>query len=524
MRRRDFLKFGSTGLAVVAVGTMADWPVFWRGSRAFASSLDSSRLNLDMVEAMAEMVDGIQVPMWAFKLEGTDHSAMLGGARIPGPVLVALEGDRVRLRITNHITQGGVHGFAIPGVPLTVNGNAVSEVIIPAGGNEVDVEFTAPAAGTYMYFDPLNAPVNRVMGLHGVLVVLPDSLGNTSPYSGLSGSSAVQRLFNDLGVAAHFPGTPWDPARNAVWVFNVIDPDKAELAAAGSTAIAPSTFLGGFLPQYFTLNGKSGFFSAQHGHDGMNDAEAHVNGLENTLSVADGLFDPQASISIRGTVGQPLVIRSLNAGLMWQSPHIHGNHVYPLSHANVLDARRDILSNLTMLDTWALGPGDIKDLLLPFIQPPDIPQATWDRLITDSSDELFPLIYPMHDHNEISNTAAGGNYPQGAATHWQIDAPFDPADPATGVVTLERAELRVKTGQLLLDGHFTVPNVLLNVHAGGSSGPELNEHIQVGMDGSFRFRGRALKALTSRFITLMHHDQGDPNVIHASRSVRLRLR
>ena len=525
MKRRDFIKFGATGLTVAAVGVMADWPVFWRGNAAQASGLHSGHLSLDMVEATAEMVDGIPVPMWAFKLANTTHAEMFGGARIPGPVLVALEGDRISLTLTNHITQGGAHGFAIPGVSLTAHGNTMSQVTVPQG-EEVQVEFTAPAAGTYMYLDPLNAPVNRVMGLHGALVVLPDAIDTNTPYSGLSGSSAVQRLFDDLGSAAHFPGTPWDQARNAVWVFNVIDPVKAALATASSSALAPATFLGGFLPQYFTLNGKSGFFSAQHGHDSSAEGEGgheHVDGLENTLSIADGLFDNQGSISIRGTVGQPIVIRSLNAGLMWQSPHIHGNHVYRLADANILDGRRGIRTNLDMIDTWTLAPGDIKDVLLAYIAPPDIPANYWQRVAAGTNQELFPLLYPMHDHNEISNTAAGGNYPQGCATHWQIDGPFDPTDPATGVIVIERADLRVKTGQLFVEGQFTVPNVLLDIHAGGGSGPTVTRTVRVGADGRFSFRGRALKALASRFITMMHHDPADPSLVHASRTVRLRL-
>ena len=520
MKRRDFLKFSSTGLAVVAVGSMADWPAFWRGSQASAATFGNVQLSLDMVEAAAEMVDGIQVPMWAFKVAGTDHSQPVGGARIPGPVLVALEGDRIRLSITNQLTQGGAHGFAIPGVSLLVDNSPVSQVVIPGGAAPTEIEFTAPPAGTYMYLDPLNAPVNRTMGLHGALVVLPDPLASNAPYSGLGASSAVQRLFDDLGTAAHFPGNPWDSARNAVWVMNVIDPDKAAAATAGSSAMPSATFLDGFLPQYFTINGKSGFFSAQHGHGET--AGGHAS-LENLLSLASGLSDPQGNISIRGTVGQPLVIRNLNAGLMWNSPHIHGNHVYPLAHARINPDNsagpRYVSNNLTMLDTWTMAPGDIRDILLPFIQPPDIPAAAWPPV-----QELFPLLYPMHDHNEISNTAAGANYPQGMVTHWQIDAPFDPTNPATAVTTVERAELRVKTGQHTLEGSCTVPNLQLAVQAGGSGSPLLDTRVLVGADGRFRFRGRALKALASHYVTLIPVGPDDTLFHQAGRTVPLQPR
>ncbi|MDO9079988.1 MAG: multicopper oxidase domain-containing protein, partial [Desulfuromonadales bacterium] len=188
MNRRDFLKIGASGLTMVAVGTMADWPLF-SGSPAFAAHLASGYLELDMVADDAEMVDGVLVPMWAFTLTGTDYAGMLGGPRIPGPGLIALEGDRIRMRITNSVGQGGAHGFAIPGV--------VSPVTIPPG-DHVEIEFTAPAAGTYMYLDPLNAPVNRVMGLHGSFIVLPNPIGNNTPYS--NPTNRVQQLFNDLGT------------------------------------------------------------------------------------------------------------------------------------------------------------------------------------------------------------------------------------------------------------------------------------------------------------------------------------
>jgi hypothetical protein len=460
--------------------------------------------------------------MWCFKLHdnhGVDNP--LTTPRIPGLALISLPGDHIRLRITNSLGGSRAHRFAIPGVTLTVNGHEVQSVLIPRGSeNAVDIEFTAPDPGTYMYLDPENAPVNRMMGLHGLLVVLPDPISNNStPYR--NPTPNIQRLFDDLGTADHFPGTPWDSARNAIWVFNVIHSARCIEAAGSSSAINPARFSlsSGFLPDFFTLNGKSGFFGAQHAH--------HSEGIEGTnfFSLGTGLHNMQSHISIRGRVGQPMVIRTVNAGIMWHSPHIHGNHVYPLSHANYLSGQRALETNLTMIDTQVLAPGDIHDLLLPFIQPPDIPPAVWPP-----ADERFPLTYPMHDHNEISNTAAGGNYPQGAVTHWQIDGPFDPTDPAGGVIFIDRADMRVKIGQLILEGRFTVPSpsdsnpIYLDVHAGDSSGPIFFERIRVGTDGRFLFRGRAIKAMNARFVTMMHHDEANPHMVHATRTVPLRLR
>ncbi|MDO3378356.1 multicopper oxidase domain-containing protein [Geoalkalibacter halelectricus] len=551
MKRRDFLKFTSTGLAVVAVGSMADWPAFWRGSQAHASSFGLDRLELEMVAVDAEMVDGIPVPMWAFKIDDDDHEGEgmehhITAARIPGPALVALAGDRIRLRITNSIAGTRTHRFAIPGVTLTVNGTQMDSVVVPHD-DRVDIEFTAPAPGTYMYLDPENAPINRMMGLHGVLVSMANPVGNNTPY--LSPTSNIQKLFNDLGTAPHFsPGNPWDMARNTIWVFNVIDSEKFGDVAESATALPSSTFMtfvGGnrFLPDYFTINGKSGFFGAQHSHHSDEMDVVHDTD-DGRIIIANAVYDMQSNVSFKGTVGQPMLVRTLNAGNMWHSPHIHGTHVFPLSHNNIMrpaETFPKLETNLFMIDTWALEPGGIKDVLHPFTIPPDIPVDAdvvgGGRKAWPPVDERFPLVYPMHDHNEITNTAAGGNYPHGITTHWQIDADFDPTDPATGVILIDRADLRVKTGQLVVEGRFTVASpsdsdpLFLHLHAGGASGPMITGSIRVGTDGRFRFRGRALKALGRRFVTLMHHGHSDDNgngddhvVVHAVRTVPLRLR
>lgn len=465
MDRREFLRLGGCGLAAVVVGGAGGWALFHPGSVAHAAN---GTFDLTLVEAQHEMVDGIPVPAWAFE------SSLLQGPRIPGPAIFATEGEAVRIRVRNTIARGGAHGWAIPGV-------AATGPLAP--GEEVEITFNAPGAGTYMYLDPFNEPVNRVMGLHGVLVVLPPAVGSNTPYS--APTANVQRLFDDFGTAAHFPGHPWNPDRNAIWVFSTIDPDKHALAAASAGGISPALFLGGYLPQYFTVNGKSGFFAAQH-------QGGHQEPVRSP--------DLQANISIHGHVGEPCLIRNVNAGLMWHSPHIHGNHVYLLAR------NETVMNNLSFLDTWFIAPAARMDLLLPYIQPPDIPQATWQRFVQGNNQELFPLVYPVHDHNEISNTAAGGNYPQGMVSHWQIDGTVETAPE---VITVDRAEMRIKTGQLFLSGRSSGnPGDVLSVHAGPDAGGPTLGTMTVAADGTWRFTGRALKAMRSRQVTVHRHESG----------------
>ncbi|MCM2264095.1 MAG: multicopper oxidase domain-containing protein [Desulfuromonadales bacterium] len=478
MNRRDFLKFSSCGLTAVAIGGAGGVSLFGLNTVAHAASGET--IHLTMVEADAEMVDGVVVPMWAFASDLFASSP----ARIPGPILFVREGEPVTVSVTNQIANGGAHGFAVPGIADTG--------AIPFGQTRT-VTFTAPPAGTHFYLDPNNAPVNRVMGLHGALVVLPNPVGKNTPYS--NPTPNVQALFDDLGTAAHFPGHPWDQDRNAIWIICTVDPNRNAQAFAHPTGIDPAVFAATsgpdrYLSQYFTINGASGFFGAQHGH-GAHDGHDHSNNP-----------DTQAQISIHGNVGQPVIIRTLNAGLMWNSLHIHGNHVYRLTDDDT------VRNHLEMVDTWSMPPGMRRDVLLPYIAPPDIPANFWTRAADGINDELFPLFYPMHDHNEISNTAAGGNYPQGLATHWQIDGPVSPDDE---VISIERADLRLRTGELILEGHSSRPSTptdSLSIHAGPDATGPIIGTMKVGADGRWRFRGRALKALASRRVTVHNHVTG----------------
>jgi hypothetical protein len=87
------------------------------------------------------------------------------------------------------------------------------------------------------------------------------------------------------------------------------------------------------------------------------------------------------------------------------------------------DAPSQPRDNIVELDTWLMSPMDRKDLLLPFCKPPDIPENAWPP-----RQEPFPFKYPMHCHIEMSQTAAGGNYPQGLVTDWQMLGPYIPND------------------------------------------------------------------------------------------------
>ncbi|MBT0652767.1 multicopper oxidase domain-containing protein [Geomobilimonas luticola] len=453
--RRDFLKLSSSGLAAVALGT-AGLQLFWRGSEAVAAT---QVLNLEIVEALHEMTDKVQIPVWAFQMAGDVP-------RVPGMVIAAVEGDEVDIRITNR--HSVVHGFSIPGIP------AATTTINP--GATVNIRFPAPPAGTYLYLDHLNAPLNRVMGLHGAFVSMPRI--PFTPYS--NATSNVTKLFEHFGTTNHFPGNPWDPARSWIWLVNSYDPVKNAQAAA-NPAMSGATFAGNYVPQYFTISGKSGFFASHDPH-----------------------------IAVSGRVGQPALVRCLNAGLVWHSMHLHGNHVYVLTDSNLGNGGLTVQQNLILVDVWSLPPLSGKDVVIPFIKPPDIPDETWNRMISGVSDEVFPLDFPMHCHTEPSQTAAAGNYPSGLLTHFMIEGNISAGD---ATIQVEKAELRIKFGKLTLKGTCSLPaGSILEIYAGGAVTPQsqLVGRTTVQVGGIWTFSGRALRAIPSRSVSITAQNKANP--------------
>jgi hypothetical protein len=189
-----------------------------------------------------------------------------------------------------------------------------------------------------------------------------------------------------------------------VWVLHDVDQVWGEKARTRQ----PIDFAT-LLPRYFTINGVSG-----------------------EQSVASRRNLPARSVNADGVVGKGTLIRIVNTGGAFHSPHFHGNHVYVLTE----DGDVPLIGGLPALaadgrpiavekDVFAIFPLRRKDVLLPFHTPYD----------------QFPLYdpanspnyrYPMHCHDEMSQTAGGGQYPSGMYTEWELSGPLGPPKPPTG--------------------------------------------------------------------------------------------
>ena len=414
MKRREFLKLGGAG--VVATGAL---------SGTAQGQLAPITIDLTINSSRAMLIDGKYVNVLAF-------SSLTISTRVPGPVLRVTEGDRVIVNVTNMRPES--HRFEIGGIPgskLDIAANATGTV-----------QFTAPGAGTYLYYDNSHGSTHlyRLLGLHGAFIVHPAAgngmsngggLSTITPYSmprytasNPAGVTAVSKVFEAFGNAPRFPGGKWEPCeldkeystQECIWLFTEVDPRLNALITP--TGISTSTMTGStaaliasYLPRYFTINGRSGYDLMQ-----------------------------APDVQIRNYVGEPTLIRTMNAGLAHHSTHIHGNHMMELAHSIIKTDALDLDSivppvgaaapsigqvvlhdNVWERDVWPTWPLQIRDMLLPFEIPPDIPN--WTRLTSAAAQEKFPLRYVMHDHCEMGTTAAGGNYPQGAVLHWEIAGP-----------------------------------------------------------------------------------------------------
>jgi len=422
MKRRDFLKLGAAGVATLVLGPRL--PGFGIKD-AFAAS---QTLDVVITDARKDMVthNAINTAQCYFWIYQMTADGVPVPPDCPGPTICAVKGDSITINITNNLDEP--HSFYIPGIfdsgPIAPNGGTYSGTL------------TASVSGAHMYYDNLNEPVNRVMGLHGGLVVRPAAAAvghKFTPYD--NPGTHVQALYDDFGGTEHFPGLAWEegdpatltpPFRQYVWLLHQASPNLfAEVGNYTPGQNYPAAdFLEKFLrdpfsptrannlPQYFTINGQSGFFSHS-----------------------------SPTITPCGRIGEPVILHIMNAGIWTHSMHYHCNHFYVTSVNGVPSP------NPIWVDLYNLNPMDRVDYTLPFMRPPNVPNTrgiglpdpgligingnpcwppveefglhfpalgTTAKDINGNDVELgqrqSPLNYPMHDHCEPSQTSQGGNY------------------------------------------------------------------------------------------------------------------
>ncbi len=260
---------------------------------------------------------------------------------VPAQPFLVIQGDTVTITINN--TLSTEHSFVIDGV---VNSGVI------AAGESKTFSFVAEKAGSFLFYDNLNTPFNRLSGLHGGMAVMPVNSTNELYENSPTFKQQYFWLINDIDPIWH------DNFRNSV---------------------IPQTK---FIPAYFTINGLS---MRVPGHPDYKNANI------------DSGYAPQTRIV--GSIGERALIRTLHAGLCTHSMHWHANHVEWLTKNGKI--RDDIWEKDTVLLPGNKGQIDV---IYPFDPPPN----------------AFPAVtkghYPMHFHDETTQTAGGGLYQFGVAT------------------------------------------------------------------------------------------------------------
>jgi FtsP/CotA-like multicopper oxidase with cupredoxin domain len=383
--RRRFLQ-GS--VATVAIAGAA---------RVLPASAAPEPFRLTITEGDLTMVDG--TPVFFRGFAGPDG----GPPRLPGPPLgnpgplptnpEITEGELVRVSITNATPRD--HTFLIERTAgEAASSPVVGPVRIPARTTTpVEIQFTAPAAGTYIYRDADRN--NRLLGMNGVMIVLPrGARGENRPYAPAAG-----RLEIPAEVVVQF-----------VWSVHCADPVLGELARQQFLESNISYPLASVLPRYFFING-------HHGSEALHDP-----GTVPVLPLQDALGSQVGAL-----------IRCVNTGVAVHALHWHGNHIFVLQR-NAVPARAGLVFEK---DVLRLDPLQRIDVLLPAHTGLD----AWPMLTPDHP-KVAEQSFPMHCHAEMSQTAGGGLYPLGMVTDWKLSGTAFDARQTTQQLVEQSAAIR----------------------------------------------------------------------------------
>jgi FtsP/CotA-like multicopper oxidase with cupredoxin domain len=145
----------STGRPFNPVVTLNGWSLPWRMNN------NVKEFHLVCEPVVREFAPGMKVNMWGFN------------GSSPGPTLEMVEGDRVRIFVTNKLPEPTAihwHGILLPSGMDGVSG--ITQPPIPVGKTFV-YEFTPTRPGSHFYHTHLDEQLQLALGMFGSLVVHP---------------------------------------------------------------------------------------------------------------------------------------------------------------------------------------------------------------------------------------------------------------------------------------------------------------------------------------------------------------
>lgn len=145
----------NTGRPYNPVVTLNGWTLPWRMNQGV------KEFHLVAEPVVREMAPGFKVNMWGYN------------GQSPGPTIEVVEGDRVRIFVTNKLPEHTTihwHGQRLPNGMDGVGG--VNQRQIPVGKTFV-YEFVARRPGTFMYHPHADEAIQMAMGMMGMWVTHP---------------------------------------------------------------------------------------------------------------------------------------------------------------------------------------------------------------------------------------------------------------------------------------------------------------------------------------------------------------
>ena len=145
----------STGRPYHPVVTLNGWSLPWRMNNGW------KEFHLVAEPVVRELAPGMKAHLWGYN------------GQSPGPTIEVVEGENVRLFVTNKLPEHTTihwHGVILPNGMDGVGG--LTQPHIPAGKTFV-YEFVPKRSGTHMYHPHADEMVQMAMGMMGLLIIHP---------------------------------------------------------------------------------------------------------------------------------------------------------------------------------------------------------------------------------------------------------------------------------------------------------------------------------------------------------------
>ncbi len=145
----------ATGRPYHPVVTLNGWSLPWRMNGGW------KEFHLVAEPVVRELAAGMKAHLWGYN------------GQSPGPTIECVEGDRVRIFVTNRLpehTSVHWHGVLLPNGMDGVGGLTQPHI---ATGKTYVYEFLMPKSGTFMYHPHADEMVQMAMGMMGFIVVHP---------------------------------------------------------------------------------------------------------------------------------------------------------------------------------------------------------------------------------------------------------------------------------------------------------------------------------------------------------------